>query len=356
MNHDMKKTWVALLLVSLVSGAAAGAVGAVATESYLERYADALSSASTPPRLGDERSRISPGSYEESLKRVRERLLPSTVAWHRRLPEAASAVRGSYVPEEAIGAGVVISSDGWVLTSVDVFSVAQAEQMVAVVGGRVYDVLGAKADTGTDALFVKIDGVNLAAVSFGDDGKLSSGDRVFAADERVHLAPGVVVGLSEALVTTSESLDVFIDLDLGRGSAAGSPVANALGELVGLMRVDGRMRPLSFVAPAVRQVLKEEEIVRARLGVTVVLLDRAVGYETYSSGALITTRPAAGTPARLMGLEEGDVILRASGRDVAGMDTLARILLDNEPGDILTLTIRREMETFDVDVMLDVRE
>ena len=357
MNHDIKKTGITLLLISLISGAAAGIIGAIATESYLDRYADALSSGSTPPRLGDERSRTSSGSYEESLKRAHERLLPSTVVWHRRLPETASAVRGSYAPEDAIGAGVVVSSDGWVLTSAEVFSVAQVGQMTAVIGGRVYDALEAKADTGTDALLVKIDGVNLTAVSFGDDGKLSSGDRVFAADGNTRLAPGIVLGFSETdLVTTSEALDVFMDLDLPRAVAAGSPVANALGELVGFVREDGSLRPLSFVLPAVLQALRGEEIVRARLGVEVVPLDRAVGHEAYGAGALIVERPAAGTPARLAELEEGDVIMRAGGRDVGGTDTLARILLDTKHGDILTLTVKRGAETFDVDVALDARK
>ncbi|KKW34058.1 MAG: Peptidase S1 and S6 chymotrypsin/Hap, partial [Parcubacteria group bacterium GW2011_GWA2_53_21] len=106
----------------------------------------------------------------------------------------------------------------------------------------------------------------------------------------------------------------------------------------------------------VLQALRGEEIVRARLGVEVVPLDRAVGHEAYGAGALIVERPAAGTPARLAELEEGDVIMRAGGRDVGGTDTLARILLDTKHGDILTLTVKRGAETFDVDVALDARK
>lgn len=350
----MSQKWFTFLVVALIAGAAAGVAGAIATESYLDRYAAELASGSTPPRLGDERPRTSPGSYQESLVRVRERLLPSVVSWHRRLPETASVVRGSYTADGALGAGVVISSDGWVLTSADVFRAGQASQMVAVIDARVYDVLEAKEDAATGALLVKLDGANLPVVSFGDDTALGILDPLFAASTPTRMAAGFVAAiLEEDILTTSETFPVGFELDLGQELAAGSPVVNVFGDVVGFLQADGALRPLSSVRPVIQRILKGEDAARPRLGVSVAMLDRAIGHEAYGVGALVVDRPAVGTPAREADVRMNDVILRAGGRDVGGGDTLARILLDYKPGDVITLSVKRGTETFDVNVTLD---
>ena len=353
----MSKTWIVFLLVALMAGATAGVVGSITTEAYLARYTTSLEQEGTPPRLSDERTRSASNTYQESLDRVRDRVLPSVVAWHRRLPETVSVLRGSYRSSSSLGSGAIISSDGWVLTSRDVFRTSSADQMVAVVGTRVYEVIEAVEDPGTDAMLVKLDATNLFVLSFGDASALRVGEQVFVADRFDRFAPATVhqTAPEAVLATTSEDLDVLLPLALSVDSIVGAPVVNSFGDLVGYLEASGHLRPLDWVVPAIRRVLKGESIVRPRLGVDVVMLDQAVGHEAFGSGALVTSLPALGTPARLAELQTNDVILRVAGRDIGGATSIARVLLDYKPGDVVMLNVRRDGETFDVDVVLDER-
>lgn len=356
MGVTMKKTWITFFIVALATGAVAGVLGALGTESYLARYGASLEEQGIPPRLGDERSRNTSTDEQAALSQVNDRVLPTVVRWHERLPETTSVTRGSYLEDEAIGSGVIVSSDGWILTSSDVFSLARATQIVAVVGANVYDVVEAKVDTGTEALFVKVGGTNLPVISFGESDTMDVGERVFVVESQNRFTPTFVQQtiLGNDLVVSSEDLEATVQLAIS-DAVASAVVVNGEGELLGYLQASGAMRPLRWVLPSLRQVLRGEEVARARLGARVVMLDRAVGHEAFGSGALVVAAPVFGTPARKADVRANDVLTHLNGQEIGGRNTLARLLLDYQSEDIVTLTLVRDTETLDVDVELDAR-
>jgi len=350
----MKKTWITLIVLAIVAGGAAGVLTAFSTESYLNRYAQSLEDGSVPPRLGDERARTLPTSQGESLNKIRENVLPAMVRWHRAIPETSSISRGSYIDDNAIGSGVIISSDGWVMTTQDIFTESQATNMVAVVGSRVYEVVDTKVDTATDLMLVKVEAENLPVISFGESSHLEVGDSVFVVESIYKFTQSnvFVVEPSVTLIEFSENLSSRITLDDIFNES--SIVVNTGGEIVGVID-NGEVQPFKVLYPAIQQVLRDGEVERPRLGVRVLMLDQAIGHSSFGSGALVVERPAFGTPAREAEIEINDVILNINGRDVGGAATISMLLLDYVPGDIVTLHIKRDLEEVDVDVELDLQ-
>lgn len=348
----MKKVWIIFTALSIVAGGAAGIVASLGTESYLESYARAIESISVPPRLGEERARSTSVSYQESLGKIRENVLPTIVRWHRAIPTSSAIARGSYFDDQAIGSGVIISSDGWVMTTQDVFSQAQAGNVVAVVGARVYNVVETRLDNATDMMLVKINAENLPVISFGESSNLAVGDGVFVAESNEVFGVSYVkrVDTSKNIIEPSESLSgrVILSDEFNESNI----VANSSGEIVGIID-GGEVQPFKALYPAIQQVLRGGEIERPRLGLRVAMLDQAVGHEMFGQGALVVERPAYGTPARKAGIEIGDVVLRVNGSDVGGWKTLGMLMLDYRAGDIISLRIKRGDVELDVDVELD---
>ncbi|MDA1038640.1 MAG: S1C family serine protease [bacterium] len=365
MNKPLKKNYlVSFLALALLTGGAAGVVATVVTESYLNRYIVSLEVGTTPPRLGEERPRIVPSNYDESLNNVNENVLPVVVRWHRALAPTANIARGSYIDDNALGSGVVLSSDGWVLTAKGLFTEAQAISMIAVIDGRVYTVVDTAIDELTDSMLVKLDASNLPVVRFGDGIQVDLGDQVFVVLTGKKLVSTSVTEIADtrSFTTTAEALGTYLVLrDSVSRSALGAPVVNGAGELVGVMssNPDGSSsplsyaRPLSSVMPVVRSVLRENVVSRPHIGLTVLSLEKAIGHDAFGQGALVIEVPRRDTPAADAEIRRNDILLELNGEVIGDPRSLGEILLDYRVGDIVTIHIKRDMEELDVSVQLD---
>ncbi|GAA3804978.1 hypothetical protein GCM10022226_26090 [Sphaerisporangium flaviroseum] len=293
---------------------------------------------------------------------------------------------------EAEGSGVVLSSDGLILTNNHV--VAQAGQgakvQVKFSDGKSATATIVGTDPATDLAVVRAENVSgLTKATLGDSDKLRVGDAVLAIGSPLGLEGSVTAGIVSALdrtLTVGEQPQQQQQLPpgwgrggLGQGQSqeqsggttiggaiqtdaainpgnSGGALVNASGQVVGVNSAiatnggDGNIGvgfaiPINTARQVADQLIKSGKATHAFLGVS---LADATGD---AEGALIGT-VQSGSPADQAGLKAGDLITQINGKPVAGADTVVGAVRGYGPGTKMTLTYVRGGSTSTVTVTL----
>jgi serine protease DegQ len=248
--------------------------------------------------------------------------------------------------ERALGSGVIVSSDGYVLTNHHV--IANADEIQTVLwDGRVTLARVVGSDPDTDLAVLRIEGSNLPAMPLESGGPVSVGDVVLAIGNPFGLGQtvtqGIVSGLSRNQLNLSTYED-FIQTDaaINEGNSGGALV-NANGELIGINTyVIGRRAGAEGIGfaiplPAARQVLEQiiehGVVIRGWLGAE--YGDAPLLPGTLPPGGprgVALTVVAAGGPADLAGLRPGDLLTQFDGIDIADQADLREREAAKPPG------------------------
>jgi putative serine protease PepD len=273
----------------------------------------------------------------------------------------------------SVGTGVIITSDGEILTNAHVVEDATAVRVRLAGETEPREVRVLAADHGNDLALLRMDGDGFEAVTFADPDSVRIGDQVIAIGFSLGLDgdPSVTLGIVSALDRTLRQLegDLFLDGLIQTDAAissgnSGGPLVNAAGEVVGINTAVARDTPTTAatnvgfaisvgealpVIESLRHQAGGEERREAFLGVG--LADRRDG----GQGAIVTdVQP--GTPAAEVGLESGDLVVAVDGSPTDGTAGLIAAIRDNEPGDTVTLTIvRGQGEELEIEVTLTER-
>ena len=247
--------------------------------------------------------------------------------------------------EQGLGSGVIISSDGYILTNNHV--VREADEIMVSLPDDKKDyqaeVIGA--DPQTDVALIKIDKKGLKPVTVGNSAGLRVGDVTMAIGNPFGLEQTVTLGIISALGRndlniTGGGYENFIQTDasINRGNSGGALV-DAQGRLIGIntaiqSSMAGGNVGIGFAIPVnmafniVKSLLDNDGTVkRGFLGVLLKELDRnmarALGRND-RAGVLIT-EVGAGTPAEKAGLKAGDLIVAYNGTPA---ESLSKLRLD----------------------------
>ena len=321
-----------LLLASILTGLLSGVLGTVLTENYLESYARRLEDETARQlQLSQERSRPTPGSYEEAVDNARGSLLPSLVIFYNASDET------TILPGTEVGVGVVVTSDGWVVTT------EAALGSLARVGDATYAVEEVVRDSLTDAVFVDLEASGLPVIPFGDAAALETADQLF-----------VGVGQSALLATTLVDADSWIGVAASAASerfvtalryadefpVSGAPVVDSSGDLVAIDTI-----PLDHLSLAITSAIRGGEVVRASFGVALIDLSHVRLPESlrrdFTRGAFVGS-VTLGSPAAVAGLKYGDIITRIQDVSLSREKTVAEILAGFEPGKRITVVVDRD--------------
>jgi putative serine protease PepD len=266
------------------------------------------------------------------------------------------------------GSGVIIRSDGYILTNNHVIDAAASGGTLSVELQNEQDVPAriVGRDKTADLAVIKVDGAkNLQPASLGDSSKLAVGDSVLAIGSPLGLAGTVTSGIVSALdrpVSAGESgPDTFIDAiqtdaAINPGNSGG-PLVDASGAVVGinsaiatlgsgLVGGQGGNIGVGFAIPINQARTIAEEIIRkgyathaiigVRLDVTYQGKGARIGDPTHQGGAV-----SPGGPAAKAGLREGDVIVAVDGTPIGGPDELVIAIRKHRPGDTIEVTYTR---------------
>ncbi len=266
------------------------------------------------------------------------------------------------------GSGVLISTDGYIITNHHVIENADNISILLPDRGR-YEAELVGEDVLTDLALLKIDETGLTAMALGDSGSLRVGETVAAIGNPLgYFQQTVTAGIVSAVdrqvrLPGGNYAYSFVQTDaLVNPGNSGGPLVNLDGEIIGintakisLMGVEGI--GLSIPSNTVRRVMDDlmehGRVIRPHLGV---IIDDWPLYsdEAPDQGVLII-EVVPDSAADEAGLQAGDVIVAMDDRDINYLAQLFDRLLDYHPGDTLIVAFYRDGERMSVEVTLDER-
>ncbi|MDR1117088.1 MAG: trypsin-like peptidase domain-containing protein [Oscillospiraceae bacterium] len=258
---------------------------------------------------------------------------------------------GSYIQSGA-GSGVIISSDGYIVTNNHVISGSTSIQ-VRTSDGTDYTASLVGADSATDLAVLKIEAANLKAVAFSDSSEAKTGQPVVAIGNPLGTLGGTV---TEGIIS-SKDREISIDGDvmtLLQTSAAinpgnsGGALFDSGGYLIGVVNAKSTgndIEGIGFAIPSntVKKVvpeLIEHGYVTGRPGlgaqlVTVSNMSSAYQYRRSEYGVYVYSI------MNRNGLEAWDMLVSMDGREIISEAEVKRIINEHEVGDVLEITVKR---------------
>jgi len=257
---------------------------------------------------------------------------------------------------QAVGSGFIIGSNGEVITNAHVVDGAD-EVTVRLSDKREFTAKVLGADKRTDIALLKIEAGNLPKVVIGDPDKLRVGEWVVAIGKPFGLENTMTAGIVSAKGRDlpQENLVPFIQTDVAINPGnSGGPLFNMKGEVVGInsliySRTGGYMGlafaiPIDVAMNTVSQLREKGRVTRGRIGVQIqqVSKEEAEAFGLGAPrGALVNGVESDG-PAAKAGVEVGDIIIKADGKDVRSQSELPRIISSVRPGTKINVTVWRK--------------
>jgi serine protease Do len=255
------------------------------------------------------------------------------------------------VPETGAGTGIIISSDGYIVTNNHVVDGAQ-KVTVTLSDGKTFEATKVYSDSQTDLAVVQINASDLPYLRFLDSSleQLSVLDPVVAVGNALALeggptwTAGVVSNLGRSIEEdTGVVLNDLIQTDAAINSGnSGGPLVNMAGQVVGInTAIASSAENIGFaistdtIIPVVQSLITEGKVVRPWLGVQMMTVTSTVKYYynlSVDKGALIT-RVTSGSPADKAGLRAGDVITDIDNGDISTAEDLSSAIGSHQIGD-----------------------
>lgn len=268
------------------------------------------------------------------------------------------------------GTGMIISSDGYILTNKHVIDGANNISVVLDDGTTFTDAKLIGSDPLNDVAFLKVENAkDLPTVKLGDSKTLTAGQQVIAIGNALGqyqntVTAGVISGTGRSLIATdstgssAEQLTDMIQTDAAINAGnSGGPLVNAAGEVIGINTATsstadgiGFAIPISSVNGMLKEVLENNKADRSYIGIYYqnITPDVATAYNLpVSSGAYIYSSEkyspiVTDSPAAKANLKEKDIITAVNGVKIGNSRSLSSLLGEYRPGDTIQLTILRD--------------
>ena len=277
---------------------------------------------------------------------------------------------------DSSGSGIIVSSDGYILTNAHVISGA-ANLVVVLDNNEEYAAQLIGSDVSTDLAVIKIDAENLTAAELGDSDQLKVGEPVVAIGNPAGLnlagstTRGIVSGLDRTIsvtLETGESISMEViqtDAAINPGNSGG-PLINEYGQVIGInsSRLSsssydgiGFAIPVNDALPVLEDLIQYGYVTgRVKLGITYYPISEVVGAMSgYTPGLLVYSVDVT-MDVYAKGLRAGDIITEMDGKSVTSKEAIKTILDGKKPGDTLKITFVRgssdNQASYSVDVTL----
>ncbi|NDL56333.1 PDZ domain-containing protein [Phytoactinopolyspora sp. XMNu-373] len=356
---DQKPKRGRMLVTGLVIGAIIGGGSGAAVTAWLDDSPEESPGQSSLVTSDDNGER-QPAVSLDSVESVAEQILPSVVS---------ITIGNEFGGQGGTGSGVVISSDGEILTNAHVAEAAGpgGQLRVTFEDGTVADAEVVGSDPLIDLAVIRAQDVSgLTPATLGNSGDLLVGEQVVAIGSPLGLDGTVTSGIVSALqrpVAIGEERDattvidaIQTDAPINRGNSGG-PLVNMAGEVIGINSAIatsgmdsgsiglGFSIPIDQARPIAEELIETGSATHARIGVE-------VGTPQGDTPGALVGRIEPGGSAADAGLEEGDIITRINDRVVQDHISLIAAVRSYRPGDEVTLTFIRDGDEQTVDLVL----
>ena len=279
------------------------------------------------------------------------------------VPRAPAEVR-----EKALGSGVIVNADGYIVTNHHVIDGAE-EIKTILSDNRSFDAKVVGSDPASDLAVLKISAHDLPVLPLGDSDQVHVGDIALAIGSPLGLTQTVTAGIISAKGRSTGVSDgnfadfLQTDAPINQGNSGGALI-NTNAQLVGInsqiMSPTGANIGIGFAIPSnmarsvMTQLIEKGHVRRGRLGVGVQPVNSEDASRLGLSGVrgVIVKQVEKGGPAERAGIREGDVILAFNGTPVNDSNSLRNQVAGSQPGTEVTLTIFRDGREQQVPVTL----
>lgn len=270
------------------------------------------------------------------------------------------------------GSGVIIRSDGYILTNNHV--VQKADEIKVTLGDkRTFTGKVVGKDKYTDLALVKIDASNLKAAKLGESKDLRPGDWAIAIGSPLGLSQTVTLGIVSALGRSISNLNavelVQTDAAINPGNSGG-PLLNIRGEVIGIntaIRGDGQnigfAIPIDIARQVADQLVATGSIKHPYLGIAMQDMDpKLARYMGLASGTkgVVVVKVEPDSPADAAGLVSGDIIQRVDGKAVSSSKEIQALVRGRKPDDVMNVIVLRGQAAVPVEIKVgnfdDVKE
>lgn len=295
---------------------------------------------------------------ELTAQEVYAKVNPATVLVVAQTGESAS-----------IGTGVIMTEDGYVITNAHVISGGES-CWVMLAGGWDYDAELVGFDADQDIAVLKlVDAEGLPTVEFGDSELAEVGDQVYAignplgVELRGTMTEGIISAINRNVELEGRTLNVLQTTAALNNGNSGGPLINRYGQVIGIntLKMSGTGAPdeatvegLGFALPISSAYFVINDIIASgeyhgtpALGIMVSAMETDNG-----DSLVMAISVLEGSSAEEAGVLPGDIILAVDDRSVQTTAELMAIRRGHAVGDTMTLTLLRDGNSFDVDVVL----
>lgn len=269
-------------------------------------------------------------------------------------------------PSRASGSGFVVSGDGYVLTNAHVVNKA-TKITVTTHNKQAFNAKLVGLDTKTDIALLKIESAGLIAAKIGNPESLEVGEWVVAIGAPFGLDNTVTAGIVSAKGRSlpSENYVPFIQTDVAINPGnSGGPLFNTKGEVVGInsqiySRSGGFMGisfsiPIDIAMKIADQLKANGKVYHGQLGVNIqeVTPELAASFGLSKPSGALVANVSTDSGAAKAGIQAGDIILKAEGKEIIKASDLPIIVGSKKPGDIIELSVLRNGNISNVKVTL----
>jgi len=319
-----------------------------------------------------------PDTYADAVQRAAPAVVNINTArliTERVAPSGLDELFGGFFPlyrrrvENSLGSGVIVDSQGHIVTNHHVIANAQ-EISVSLADGRTTRATIVGRDPDTDLAVLQIKLKNLPTMPLGRSDQLKVGDVVLAIGDPLGLSQTVTHGIVSATSRHElglATLEDFIQTDaaINFGNSGGALI-NTRGELIGIntaivaksLGVEGIgfAIPVNMVRGVFDEIVAHGRVVRGWIGIVPVDVGEEQAAQLgLAHGGVVLARLYVPSPALQAGLREGDLVNEVDGVTVQrAQDVMARIV-SRRPGATVTLRGLRGRESFKVTVPIAER-
>lgn len=311
---------------------------------------------------------INPNDSITAVSAVAKKAMSSVVG----ITTVETRLGGFFFSEQdvsGVGSGVIVSSDGYILTNSHVVADGNAKELkVLFDDGQELDGSVLWNDPLLDLAVVKVEKKGLIAAELGDSEKLQVGELAVAIGNPLGLefertvTSGIISGLNRSVKVDANNIIeglIQTDASINPGNSGG-PLLNSRGEVIGINTAKitsaeglGFSIPINQVKPIIDEIIKNgsfQGVILGIKGVSVEEYEARLGIDLSLDEGVVIIEIVPDSNAARSGLQNGDIIISIGGKSIGTMSQLKRQLYTYSEGDKTELRILRSGEEKTVEI------
>ena len=318
-------------------------------------------------------SLVNISDYSNTAISVAEKSLPSVVGIT--VTYQVSSIFGGKSTGEATGSGIIVSEDGYIVTNNHVIS-SESSSFYAITeatGIKVnlyndkenYEATVVGTDAYTDLAVLKIEKSGLTPATLANSTDVKVGEFVMAVGNPLGMdysvTSGIVSAVNREIVSEGTTFTAIqTDAAINSGNSGGALV-NSNGEVIGINTMKfagdgvegiGFAIPISSATSVIEQLIEFQTVKRPYIGIVGSSVDPTIVEKYGIPEGIYVDEVDENSPAKTAGLQKADIITKIEGKEVKSVNELNQIKYTYSIGDTVTLTIYRNGDTLEIDLVL----